>query len=86
MNKVLKDLPFAIAYLDHIIIYSKTAKEHLDHLQQLFHKLCDAEVTMKISKCGLFTKEIQYLGHVLRSTSIKPQPSKTTAIKLMKTL
>ena len=32
MNKVLKDLPFTTAYLDHIIIYSKTAEEHLVHL------------------------------------------------------
>ena len=43
MNKVLKDLPFAIAYSDDIIIYSKTAKEHLDHLQQVFHKLHNTE-------------------------------------------
>ena len=28
MNKVLKDLTFAIAYFDDIIMYSKTAKEH----------------------------------------------------------
>ena len=35
MNKVLKDLPFATAYLDDIIMYSKTAEEHLDHLQQV---------------------------------------------------
>ena len=32
MNKVSKDLPFAIVYLDDIIIYSKTANEHLDHV------------------------------------------------------
>ena len=32
MNKVLKDLPFTIAYLDDIIIYSKTTEEHLGHL------------------------------------------------------
>ena len=44
MNKVLKDLPFAIAYLDDIVIYSRTAKEHLDHLQHVFHKLCNAEL------------------------------------------
>ena len=37
MNQVLKHLPLAIAYLDDIIIYSKTAQEHLDHLQQVFH-------------------------------------------------
>ena len=44
MNKVLKDLPFAIAYLDDIIIYSKTAVEHLPHLQQVFNKLHDAKL------------------------------------------
>ena len=65
MNKVLKDLPFAIAYWEDIIIYSKTAEEHLDHLQQVFHKICDAEVSMKVSNCHFFAKEIQYLGHVL---------------------
>ena len=50
MNKVLKDLFFAIVYLDGIIIYSKTAEEHLEHLQQIFHKLCNAELYMKLSK------------------------------------
>ena len=38
MNKVLKDFPFAIAYLDDIILYRKTAKQHLNHIQQVFHK------------------------------------------------
>ena len=46
MNKVLNYLPFAIAYLDDIIIYSKTAEEYLDHLQQVFNKLCDVELSM----------------------------------------
>ena len=59
MNKVLKDLTFAIAYLDDIIIYRKTAEEQLDHLQQVFHKLHDAELFMKLSKYHFFTKEIQ---------------------------
>ena len=38
MNKVLKELPFSIAYLDDIIIYSKTAEEHLDHLPKVSTK------------------------------------------------
>ena len=82
MNKVLKDLPSAIAYLDDFIKYSKTAEEHLDHLQQVCHKLYNAKLTMKLSTCHFFAKEIQYLGHVLRTTGIKPLPSKTAAIKL----
>ena len=58
INKVLKDLPFAIFYLDDIIIYSTTAKEHMKHLQQVLHKLCNAELTMKLSKCHFFAKEL----------------------------
>ena len=55
MSKVLKDLPFTIAYLDYIIIYSKTA-EHLDPLQQIFYKLCNAGLSMKLNKCHFFIK------------------------------
>ena len=83
MNKVLKDLPFAIAYLGDIIIYSKTAEEHLDCLQQVFHKLHNAELTVKLCKCHFFAKEIQYLGHVLSTTGIKLLPLKMKTIKLM---
>ena len=31
MTGILKDFPFAIAYLDNIIIFSKTPQEHLSH-------------------------------------------------------
>ena len=83
MNKVLKDLPFAIAYLDDIIIYSKSAKEHLYHLQQVFYKLCNEKLTMMFSKFHSFAKEIQCLGHIPSNTGITPLPFKTAAIKLM---
>ena len=39
---------------------------------------------MKKSKCSFFSKEIQYLGHILSATGIRPLPSKTHAIKNMK--
>ena len=44
MDKVLKDLPFSIAYLDDIIFYRKTQEEHLDHLQPVFHKPHNTEL------------------------------------------
>ena len=39
---------------------------------------------MKKSKCSFFSKEIQYLGHILSATGIHPLPSKTHAIQHMK--
>ena len=38
---------------------------------------------MRMSKCNFFSKEIQYLGHILSATGIQPLPSKTHAIKHM---
>ena len=49
-------------------------------------KLCNAELTMTLSKCHFFAKEIQYLGQVLSSTSNKPLPLMTAAIMLMNPL
>ena len=83
MTGILKDFPFAIAYLDDIIIFSKTPQEHLSHICMVFEKLKTANLSMKKSKCSFFSKEIQYLGHILSATGIQPLPSKTHAIQHM---
>ena len=83
MTGILKDFPFAIAYLDDIIIFSKTPQEHLSHIHMVFEKLKSANLSMKKSKCSFFSKEIQYLGHILSATSIQPLPSKTHTIQNM---
>ena len=36
MTGILKDFPFAIAYLDDIIIFSKTPQQHLSHIHMVF--------------------------------------------------
>ena len=38
---------------------------------------------MKLSKCHFFSKEIQYLGHILSTRDICPLPSKMQAIQKM---
>ena len=71
MTGILKDFPFAIAYLDDIIVFSKTPQEHLSHIRMVFEKLKSANLSMKKSKCIFFSKEIQYLGHILSATGIQ---------------
>ena len=83
MTGILKDFPFTIAYLDDIIIFSKTPQEHLSHIQMVFEKLKSANLSMKKSKCSFFYEEIQYLGHILSATGIRPLPTKTQAIQHM---
>ena len=83
MTGILKNFAFTIAYLDYIIISSRTAEEHLTHIQQVLKKLRTAHFSMKLSKCHFFTKDIQYLGHTLSPKGIDPLPSKTQTIKNM---
>ena len=84
MTGILKDFPFAIAYLDNIIIFSKTPQEHLSHICMVFEKLKSANLSMKKSKCSFFSKEIQCLGHILSATGIQPLPAKIHAIQHMR--
>ena len=83
MTGILKDFNFIIAYLDDIIIFIRTPQEHLSHIRMVFQKLRSAKLSMKMSKCNFFSKEIQYLGHILCATGIWPLPSKTHAIQHM---
>ena len=81
MTGIIKEFNFAIAYLDDIIIFSTMAEEHLSHIKQVFENLCTAKLSVKFSKCHFFTKEIQYLGHILSTKGIWQLPSDTQAIK-----
>ena len=83
ITRILMDFDFAVAYLDDIIIFSKTAEEYLSHMTKVFEKLRSAKPPMKLSKCCFFSKEIQYLGHILSIKGIHPLPSKTQAIQQM---
>ena len=38
---------------------------------------------MKLGKCHFFSKEIQYLGHILSTQGIHPLPSETQTIQKM---
>ena len=78
---ILKDFSFAMACLDNIIVFSRTAEEHLDHIKQVLKKLWNAHPSMKLSKCHFFTNEIQCLRHILRTTGIRPLPSKNPSYK-----
>ena len=84
MNKVLNGLNFILAYLDDIIIFSETAKQHLKHIQIVLTRLKQAKLMLKKSKCSFFKQELHYLGHLLTTNGIKPQTEKVKAISEMK--
>ena len=69
-----------MGYLDDIIIYSRSEEEHLDHLEEIFVRLQQARLKLKLEKCGFFKKPIQYLGHLISEEGIQPLPEKLESI------
>ena len=83
INDVLKGCNFAMGYLDNIIIYSRSEKEHLKHLEEIFIRLKAAGLKLKLEKCCFFKKHIQYLGHLISVEGIQPLPEKLESIAKM---
>ena len=81
--EVLRDLShFTIAYLDDIIIFSKTKEEHLQHLEIIFQRLREAGLKLKWSKCSFMKLHIEYLGHLISESGIEPMLDKLSAIRV----
>src|SRR5436190_4917647 len=83
MNFVLKDFinKICFVYLDDIIILGTSLEEHLENIQKIFSKLREANLKIQLDKCEFLRKEVAYLGHVITTDGIKPNPDKICAIK-----
>lgn len=86
MNQVLAPVlgKSALVYLDDIIIYSKNANEHLEHLNNVLELISTAGLKISPGKCEFLKNELKYLGHVVSHEGIKVDPDKVTAIREMK--
>ena len=74
-------LNWCIIYLDDVIIFSKTPKEHLECLRGVFEKLAQAGLKLKPKKCEFFKTKLSYLGHIVSKDGIETDPKKIEAIK-----
>lgn len=75
---------YALAYLDAIIVFSRTAGEHMSYLDKVFTLLSEVGVTLKPAKCHLFSNEVEYVGHVVRPGYVSANEKKLKAIRRAK--
>ena len=72
---------FVAAYVDDILVFSKTPEEHKKHLEIVFRKINAAGMSLKLKKCKFFQHETKFLGFIISSEGIKPDPSKVLPVK-----
>ena len=66
--------------MDDIIIYSQTTDEHSLTLRKTFERLKEAQVKLRLSKCRLGLKQIEYLGHIITHNKVMPSKDKVKAV------
>ena len=82
MNKLfMEELDkFVVVFIDDILIYSKSAEEHEQHLRIVLEKLRAHKLYAKFSKCEFWLTKIAFLGHILSEEGLAVDPTKEEAV------
>lgn len=80
MQVVLSGVPNCNAYLDDVVIYSKTWEDHVKSLELVFSRLAAASLTLNLAKCEIGKAVVTYLGKQVGQGCVKPVEAKVTAI------
>ena len=82
MNRVFRPYvdQFVVVYIDDILLYSKDAQEHEQHLKIVLHTPREKKLYVKLSKCDFWLKEVSFLGHIVSLEGIRVDPTKIEAI------
>jgi hypothetical protein len=65
-----------VVFIDDILVFSKSKREHEEHLCIVLQRLRDHQLYVKFSMCEFWLIEVQFLDHVVSSKGISMDPSK----------
>ena len=80
MDSIFGDLDFVSCYLDDVLIASRTAEEHLQHVATVLERLQKHQLLARETKCAFFMTEIKFLGFVFSAQGKAVDSSKTEAL------
>ena len=83
MNDVLTEYldDFVVVFLDDILVFSRTFKEHAKHLAMVLDKLQQHHLFAKASKCQIATTNIEFLGQQVTPGGMSPTVEKMRALR-----
>lgn len=78
MNEVFAPFlrKFTLVFFDDILVYSKTASDHLQHLAKVFAVMRQQQLFAKQSKCEFMKEQVAYLGHIIGRSGVSVDNSK----------
>jgi hypothetical protein len=71
---------FVVVYLDDILVYSKTYKEHVQHIRYVLTALRDTYLRIKAEKTEFHKQEVKFLRYIVSREGLKMDSKKIEAI------
>jgi hypothetical protein len=83
INKALSRIVdyFIVIYLNNILIYSKPGEDYYAYIRIIIKRLRKYKLYIKLSKYFFNIKKIKFLGFIIGSIKVKPDPNKILIIK-----
>ena len=83
MNDIFKDLldVCVVVYLDDILIYSRSAEDHAQHVEEVLRRLCANDLYAKIEKCDFSVDTTNFLGFIISPQGLQMDESKIKVIQ-----
>ncbi|KAK3518591.1 hypothetical protein QTP70_004087 [Hemibagrus guttatus] len=81
INEIFKYLlgSYVITYIDDILIYSATYKDHICHVTTVLTRLLHNQLYVKAEKCEFHMDSIMFLGNVISKKGVEMDSSKVKA-------
>ena len=73
-----------IPYIDDIVVFSLTFKDHVDHIRRVLRRLREHGVKLKPTKCRLLKREVNYLGQIVSAAGYRLDHSNVEAVRTLK--
>ncbi len=71
---------FVIVYLNDILIYSKTKKEHMQHVKKVLQTLKKVNLRIKSEKSEFHVQSVQFLKFIVMFQSLRINLKKIKAV------
>jgi hypothetical protein len=83
MDDVLRPFTnyFVVVYLDDILIFSRTWKDHIQHIQQVLSTLLHHKIYPNLEKFSFGMNMVKYLGYNVDEHEVRVDPTKIQVIR-----
>ena len=84
LEHTLRGIPNLFIYLDDILCFGKTKKDHDATLEEVFKRLAANGMALSIDKCKFGQDKVEYLGYSVTQSGIRPLDRKLDSLKQFK--